>query len=104
MPIYLLVYTALEHRMAARIMNPYTFAMNIKAESKPVEINRLEVCQGPECREYGGPELLHDLNALDFPAVLGHCQGLCHFAPIVHINKQCIAEAKLNDVIKGLKS
>ncbi|MBL4775298.1 MAG: (2Fe-2S) ferredoxin domain-containing protein [Mariprofundus sp.] len=72
---------------------------------EPVYIeDRIEVCQGPECREYGGPELLHDLCDLGLPAVLGHCQGLCHFAPIVHINKKCFAEAKLKDVVTHFES
>jgi len=86
--------------MAASITNPYTFAMRENKMNAPYALETIEVCQGPECRECGGPELLHDLSEQGFPAMLGHCQGLCHFAPIVHINKQCIAEAKLSDVIK----
>ncbi len=60
----------------------------------------IEVCQGPECREWGGPELLDSLEEQGCQVQAGHCQGLCHFAPIVHIGPECIAEATLPAILK----
>lgn len=62
----------------------------------------INVCQGPECREYGGPELLWQLTRNDLHAEAGHCQGLCHFAPIAHIDKYCIAEASMEKIVSKL--
>ncbi len=63
------------------------------------EHNVINVCQGPECRKLGGPELLHQLNQLGFTASENHCQGLCHFAPIVHLNQHCLAEATIEKIV-----
>jgi len=64
----------------------------------------INVCQGPECREWGGPELLNQLHQQGFPALACHCQGLCHFAPIVHLNKHCIAEATMAKIEARLEA
>jgi len=62
----------------------------------------ISVCHGPECREYGGPELLKQLRKMGLHAVTEHCQGLCHFAPIAHVNQRCIAEATMEKTMNGL--
>jgi len=63
----------------------------------------ISVCQGPECRECGGPELLNQLRDTGLHPVSQHCQGLCHFAPIVYVNQRCIAEATIEQVMNGIK-
>jgi len=68
------------------------------------EHNVINVCQGPECREWGGPELLHQLNRQGLPTSADHCQGLCHFAPIVHLNQHCIAEATIEKIVVRLET
>jgi len=73
---------------------------HMNREIKPV---RISVCQGPECRECGGPELLNQIKKMGLYAVSQHCQGLCHFAPIVHINQRCIAEATIEQIMNGME-
>lgn len=82
----------------ANIQNiPYHSRMHISTEQ-----NIINVCQGPECREWGGPELLYQLKQRGFLTSTEHCQGLCHFAPIVHLNQRCIAEATMQKIVAGL--
>jgi len=64
---------------------------------------RIEICQGPECRECGGPELLAELNMLGIAAQAGHCQGLCHEAPMARIDERAIADASADKIIMRLK-
>jgi len=84
--------------MAKSHETPYHSRMNTGKEQ-----DIISVCQGPECREWGGPELLRQLHQQGFPALAGHCQGLCHFAPIVHLNKHCIAEATMEKMAARLE-
>jgi len=53
----------------------------------------IEICQGPECGEYGGPELLATLQAGGCNARPGHCQGLCHYAPVATLDHHSIGDA-----------
>jgi len=68
------------------------------------EQNVISVCLGPECKEWGAPELLHQLRQQGFPVSTEHCQGLCHFAPIVPLNQHCIAEATMKKIVAGLNA
>jgi len=68
------------------------------------EYSIISVCQGPECREWGSPKLLHQLKQQGFLTSTEHCQGLCHFAPIVHLNQRCIAEATMKKIVAGLNA
>ncbi|HXH64462.1 MAG TPA: (2Fe-2S) ferredoxin domain-containing protein [Mariprofundaceae bacterium] len=58
----------------------------------------MEVCHGPECRECGGPELLAELTGLGIAAEPGHCQGLCHYAPMALIGNRPIPEATADKI------
>jgi len=78
---------------------PYHSRMNSSTEQ-----NVIKICQGPECREWGGPELLYQLKQQGFLTSTEHCQGLCHFAPIVHLNQLCIAEATMKKIVAGLNA
>ncbi|WP_161595147.1 hypothetical protein [Mariprofundus erugo] len=43
-----------------------------------------------------------DLAELDIATAYGHCKGLCHYAPVVHIDSQCLAEATIPDLLARL--
>lgn len=58
----------------------------------------IEVCQGPECREFGASQLQGELAEKGYPVERDHCRGLCLYAPVVHIGELCIAEATLERV------
>ncbi len=58
----------------------------------------IEVCQGPECDKCGGPKLLAELTMLGIAAQAGHCQGLCHEAPMARIGKRAIADATVDKI------
>ena len=55
----------------------------------------IEVCQGPECGQCGGPELLAELTDLGIHAEPGPCLGLCHEAPMARINGRPLADASV---------
>jgi len=55
----------------------------------------IEICQGPECGEFGGPELLDELRSLGIAAEPGHCQGLCHYAPVAVVGEKHLGDATL---------
>ncbi|MDX8391745.1 MAG: (2Fe-2S) ferredoxin domain-containing protein [Mariprofundaceae bacterium] len=63
----------------------------------------IEICQGPECGEYGGPELLAELTELGIAAKPGHCQGLCHEAPMALINDRPLADASVDKITLRLE-
>ncbi len=73
-------------------------------ENKPrlSDNSLIEVCQGPECSQCGGPELLAELNMLGIAAQAGHCQGLCHEAPMVRIGERALADACVDKIIARL--
>ncbi|RMF42137.1 MAG: hypothetical protein D6751_12510, partial [Deltaproteobacteria bacterium] len=60
----------------------------------------IEICQGPECGEFGGPELLAELRSLGIAAEPGHCQGLCHYAPVAVVGEKHLGDA----TIQGIKT
>ncbi len=62
----------------------------------------VEVCQGPECGEYGGPQLLEALRAAGYPAMAGHCRGLCHYAPVASVDDRCLGDATPEKVLRQL--
>jgi len=64
----------------------------------------ISICQGPECRKCGGPELLEQTLKMGLQALNGHCHGLCHFAPIVYVNQRCIAEATTEKIMQARSS
>jgi len=59
----------------------------------------IRVCHGPECRECGGPELLKSLHQKGLQAEREHCQGLCAYAPVVHIGDGCIGDATIKKIM-----
>jgi len=63
----------------------------------------IEICQGPECGECGGPELLAELGMLGIAAQAGHCQGLCHEAPMALVGKRAVADASVDKITMRLE-
>lgn len=57
------------------------------------ELPGIEICTGPECGSCGGAELIRALRELGIEAEAGHCQGLCHEAPVAQIDGRLIPEA-----------
>jgi len=58
----------------------------------------IEICTGPECGICGGPELIAELRRQGVDVNAGHCQGLCHEAPVACIDEQLIGEASAEKV------
>jgi len=58
----------------------------------------IEICTGPECGICGGHELIKELQRHGIEAAAGHCQGLCHEAPVASIDEQLIGEASAERV------
>jgi len=59
----------------------------------------IEVCHGPECREFGAVELQNELITKGYRLERDHCRGLCIYAPVAHIGDRCIPEATLERII-----
>ncbi len=64
----------------------------------------ITICHGPECRKHGGPEICFTLVSKGQSPIAGHCQGLCHFAPIVTIDGTQIGEASIDAIMQHLES
>jgi len=69
-------------------------------------VHELEICQGPECGACGGPELLQAMRSMLINEAVnvhgGHCQGLCHEAPVASLDDVPIAEATPETILKRL--
>ncbi len=64
----------------------------------------VHICQGPECAQCGGPELLQQLTDMGIAAKPCHCQGLCHEAPVVRIGSRCLAGDDFDALIRRMVS
>jgi NADH:ubiquinone oxidoreductase subunit E len=71
-------------------------------------VHELEICLGPECGACGGSELLKALRAMPIADTItihgGHCQGLCHEAPVASLDDALIAEATPDTILQRLNT
>lgn len=59
----------------------------------------VEICHGPECREFNAAGLLSELQTQEYRVERGHCRGLCLYAPVAHIGNHCIPEASVERIV-----
>jgi len=62
----------------------------------------IEICHGPRCREFGGPELLAELAERGIDAEEGFCQSLCPNSPIVRVDDRVVHNAKIEAILEAV--
>ena len=82
-----------------QVLTPILQSMLIRFMNRELKSTLIRVCQGPECRDCGGPELRKLLLQRGIQAEKEHCQGLCAYAPIAHIDQRCISEATIKKIM-----
>jgi len=86
-----------------QVLTPMLQSMLIRFMNRELKSALIRVCQVPECRECGGPELRKALQQQGLQAEREHCQGLCAYAPIAHIDKRCISEATMEKITAAIR-
>ncbi|HKI61122.1 MAG TPA: hypothetical protein VKA31_02405 [Mariprofundaceae bacterium] len=71
--------------------------MCVKGETSA---NRVGICLGPRCGDYGGRDLLAALLARGIRAQGIDCQSLCQASPVVRLPGHCLLHASLEDVLQ----